>query len=341
VPADDARRAEFAGYLRLLASSLPQVRDFVVGSQVNDPSFWPPSVAYLPLLAASYDALKSADPTTRVIAGALDAQLAPGTWVLSLGQAYRRSGRTTPVMDALALQPSPATAAEPPATVHPTGPTTIGDYARLVANLKRAFDTTAQPGAKLPVVYDGYGVQAAPPPEKAPLYTGAETDAVPEATQGTAYAQALALAACQPTVSAFLFAQVVDSRDLGGSQAGLYYPDLTPKSDFSAVRAAIAATQSGSLPACPGVQPKPAPPTVQPAAGGRSVQIACARDCVYVAVLERNGVPVRAQSGAATGGATVTVGAPASAGSGDRLVVHVASKLDPKDELVAEAEPIP
>jgi hypothetical protein len=341
VPADDAHRAEFAGYLRLLATSLPQVRDFVVGSQVNDPSFWPASVPYLPLLAASYDALKAVDPTTRVIAGALDAQLAPGTWVLALGQAYRRSGRTVPVMDALALQPSAASAKESPATVHPSGPTTIADYPRLVANLKRAFDTTAQPGAMLPVVYDGYGVQTAPPPEKAALYGGTETDATSEATQGTYYAQALQLAACQPTVSAFLLAQVVDSRDLAGGQAGLYYPDLAPKSDFSAVRAAIAAAQSGSLPACPGVQPKPSPPVVHPAADGRSAQITCARDCVYVVVLERGGVPVRAQSGAATGGATVTATAPPGAASGDRLVVHVASKLDPRDEVVADGDPIP
>jgi hypothetical protein len=340
VPADDARRAEFAAYLRLLATSLPQVRDFVVGSQVNDPAFWPPSVAYLPLLSAAYDALKSADPATRVIAGALDSQLAPGTWVLSLGQAYRRSGRTTPVMDALALQPTPATAAEAPATVHPSGPTTIGDYARLVANLKRAFDTTGQPGATLPIVYDGYGIQSTPPPEKAALYSGTESDAVPEATQGSYYAQALSLAACQPTVSAFLLAQVVDSRDLAAGQAGLYYPDASPKSSFSAVRAAIAAAQSGSLPACPGVQPKAAPPTVVPAEDGRSIQIACARDCVYVAALERNGAPVRAQSGTATAGATITVGVPAGAVSGDLLVVHAASKLDPKDEVVADGDPV-
>ena len=104
-------------------------------------------------------------------------------------------------MDALAVQPSPASSAEPPDTVHPSGPTTIADYPRLVANLKRAFDTTAQPGATLPIVYDGYGVQSPAPPEKAALYSGAETDAVPEATQGAFYAQALQLASCQPNVT--------------------------------------------------------------------------------------------------------------------------------------------
>jgi hypothetical protein len=323
-----------------------QVRDFVIGTQVNDPAFWPQSAStpasYLALLAATYDALKSVDPGLQVIGGALDAQLAPGTFVLSLGQAYRRSGRTAPVMDALAIQPSGLQSAEPPATVHPSGPTTIADYSRLVANLKRAFDTTAQPGATLPIVYDGYGVQAAVPPEKASLYTGVETDAVPEATQAAFYAQALQLVSCQPNVTALLFEHVVDERDLGGRQSGIYYPDGTSKSDFSAVRSAIAAAQSGGLAACPGAPPPAAePPTVQTAADGRSAEIRCARDCAYVVALERDGLPVRARAGSATGAATVTVSVPpAGVAAGDRIVVHVASRLDPGDEVVAEGEPL-
>jgi hypothetical protein len=346
VPADDARRAEFASFVRSLAVAVPQVRDFVIGSQVNDPAFWPQSgstaTSYLTLLAASYDALKSVDPGLQVIGGALDSQLAPGTFVLSLGQAYRRSGRTTPVMDALAVQPSPASAAEPPDTVHPSGPTTIGDYPRLVANLKRAFDKTAQPGATLPIVYDGYGVQSAVPAAKAALYSGAETDAVPEATQGAFYAQALQLASCQPNVTALLFEHVVDESDLGGRQTGLYYVDGTPKSDFSAVRTAIAAAQSGGLPACPGAAPRTAErPTVAPAADGRSAEIRCSGDCSYVVALERDGVPVRARSGSATAGTTVTASLPPTGlAAGDRLVVHVASRLDPGDEVVAEGEPV-
>jgi hypothetical protein len=344
VPADDARRAEFAGYLRSLAAALPQLRDFVVGSQVNDPAFWPQTsrtaADYVALLGASYDALKSVDPTTRVIGGALDSQLAPGTFVLSLGQAYRRSGRTTPIMDALALQPLSVPQSEAPATTHATGPTTIADYARLVANLKRAFDATAQPGATLPIVYDGYGVESVPPPEKAGLYTGAETDAVPEATQGSYYAQALQLAACQPTVAALLYGDVVDDADLARSQQGLYYPDGSQKSDFSAVQTALAAAQSGSLPPCPGAKPTSAPPTATVADDGRSVQLACARECAYVVALERNGVPVRAESATAAAGATVTLTAPAGAVAGDRLLVHVASKADPTDAVVLEGDPI-
>jgi hypothetical protein len=335
--------ADFAAYLSGLAAALPQVHDFIIGSRVNNPAFWSGSAAsYLALLAASFDALKGLDPAIQVIGGALDSQVAPGTFVLSLGQAYRRSGRTFPVMDALAIQPTAASSSEPPSTVHPSGPTTIGDYPRLVANLKRAFDTTAQPGATLPIVYDGYAVQTAVPPEKAPLYTGSETDAVPEATQGSLYAQALQLVSCQPNVSALLFGHVVDERDLAGSQSGLYYPDLAQKSSFSAVRAAVAAAQAGALARCPGAPPPPAePPSVEVAADGRSAQVRCPRDCVYVVVLERGGVPVRAQAAAASGGAAIIATAPPGAATGDRIVVHVASKLTPGDEVVAEGTPLP
>jgi hypothetical protein len=224
----------FTAFLRTTAAAIPSVRDYVIGTQVNDPSIWPgaSAAAFESLLAASYDALKSVDPSLQVIAGSLDAQLAPGTYVLSLGQAYRRSGRTVPIMDALAIQPTSAPQAEAPSAVHPSGPTTIGDYARLVANLKRAFDTTAQPGATLPIVYDGYAVQSQAPPEKAGLYTGTESDAVPEATQAQFYAQALQLATCQPNVEALLFDHAVDDRDLGGLESGLYYPDGTQKTSF-------------------------------------------------------------------------------------------------------------
>jgi hypothetical protein len=345
VPGDDAHRAEFAAYARQLAAALPQVRDFVIGQQVNDPAFWPQSAtsagSYLALLAASYDALKGLDPGIQVIGGALDSQFAPGTYVLSLGQAYRRSGRVSPVMDALALQPSGASSAEPPDAAHPSGPTTIGDYTRLVANLKRALDTTPQPGAALPIVYDGYAVQTAVPAQKAALYTGAENDTVPESAQGALYAQALQVVSCQPNVAALLFGHVVDERDLAGSQSGLYYPDLTPKSDFSAVRAAVAAAQTGSLAPCPGAPPRAAvPPSAEAAADGRSIQVRCARDCAYVAALVRAAVPLRAQSGLLTGGATVTVSIPGGAAPGDRVMVHVASKLDPRDEVVVQGAPI-
>ncbi len=313
-PRDDAARGQFAEYLRSLATALPQVRDFVVGSQVNSPSFWPQGGAaateYAALLAASYDALKAVDPAIRVIGGSLSAQDAPGTYVLALGKAYRKLGRATPFMDAFAIQPNGLGSAEPPATVHAKGPIGIGDYARLVANLKRAFDGTPQPGSTVPIVYDGYGVQSLIPPEKAPLYSQTESDAVDEAVQATSYAAALKLASCQPTVTTLLLGHVLDEADLTGSQAGLYYADGTPKSSLGPFVDALAGLAGAS---CPQQQQQPegpgTPPTVSLDPAGGSAAVDCPSDCWYVAVLTRgeDKVPVRAAQGAVDAGGQTTV----------------------------------
>ena len=343
VPLDDAARGQFTAYLRSLALALPQVKDFVVGTQVDNPAFWPQdaksAAAYLALLAASYDTLKGVDPSIQVIAASLSSQGTPGTWVLTLGQLYRKSGRTTPVMDALAIQPQNDNAAQPPSFVHPTGPIDIGDYARLVANLKRAFDKTAQPGATLPIVYDGYGVQSLVPAAKAPLYTGAETDAVDEATQGADYVQALRLAACQPNVAALLFQHTVDETDLGGLQTGLYYPDRTQKSDAGAVQSAIAglgAVTCGGSPA-----PQPGRAVLQLTIDQATATIGCDRPCYYVAVLEDDrGVPLRARQGALAAGPAAPVAVPTSglpAGSYS-LSVHLVPRVDPSQGVVQDGD---
>ena len=356
VPADETGRAQFAQYLQGLAQALPQVHDFVIGSQVNNPAFWPQdtktAASYLALLAAGYDALKSTDPSLQVIAASLSAQHAPGTWILSLGQAYRKSGRAAPVMDALAIQPQNDNAAQPPSFVHPTGPIDIGDYPRLVANLKRAFGNTAQPGATLPIVYDGYGVQTVIPPEKASLYAGAETDAVDEQTQGTSYIEALKLAACQPNVVALLFHHTVDERDLGGLQSGLYYPDLTPKSDHEAVRATIASIAAGGSascgePAAPSEpsKPKPTPTTaakLELTIEGPTATLSCDRACYYVAVLENaRGVPLRARQGSLTAAGTtsVTLSAQSLPAGSYHLTVHAAPRVNPGEGVAEDGAP--
>lgn len=375
VPVDDGARAQFAEFARELAVALPQIHDIVIGGRVNSPAAWPQSpvapgssaassaASYLALLAPTYDALKSVDPSLRVIGGPLDSQDAPGTWVLMLGQAYRKSDRAAPVLDALAIQPQNDSAAQPPSFVHPVGPIGIGDYPRLVANLKRAFGTTAQPGATLPIVYSGYGVQTLIPAEKASLYTGSETDAVDETTQAAYYAQALQLAVCQPTVVALLFSRIVDERDLAGLQSGLLYPDLTEKSDAAPVETAIGAAATGTAVGCaptpvvpapsPSTQPapdsKPPPQSARPAgpAGPQvtiseaTATIACERACYFLAVLsDASGTPLRAREGAVTAGAPVNVavatkGLPAGA---YRLGVHVVPRVDPAQGVARDGD---
>ncbi len=245
-------------------------------------------------------------------------------------------------MDALAIQPQNDTAAQPPSFVHEKGPIDIGDYPRLVANLKRAFAGTAQPGATLPIVYDGYGVQAEVPAEKATLYTGAETDAVDEATQAAYYAQAIELAACQPNVVALLLLHTVDESDLGGLQTGLYYPDGTPKSGADAVRAAIASAGS----ACPEPASPPQPPSgrasLQLSVDGATATLAADRPAYYVAVLEdERGVPLRERHGQLLAGPGTQVTVPTSGlppGS-YRLSVHLVPRTSPGDGMARDGDP--
>src|SRR5919198_4744631 len=67
----------FASYVALLARAYPQVKQFVIGNEPNQPRFWRPqfsasgrgvsAAAYEQVLTLSYDALKAVDPTIDVI----------------------------------------------------------------------------------------------------------------------------------------------------------------------------------------------------------------------------------------------------------------------------------
>jgi hypothetical protein len=94
----------------------------------------------------------------------------PGRFLLDMGAAYRASGRTTPIMDALSFHPHMVDSDEPPTLQHPESTTiTINDYTKLVSLLGQAFDGTAQPGSSLPIVYDEFGVQTPVPAAKLSL----------------------------------------------------------------------------------------------------------------------------------------------------------------------------
>ena len=89
--------------------------------------------------------------------------------------------------------------------------------------------------------------------------------------------------------------------------SGLYYPDSTPKASAAVVGAAAVVAQRGSL-VCPGVQAAAGAsalvfPTAVANGTTTSVQLGCARDCLYLITLERaDGIPVVARRGALTGG---------------------------------------
>jgi hypothetical protein len=269
-------RKQFAQYTASLASSLPYVRDFIVGNEPNLNMFWMPQFdkrgrdlaapAYEALLARTYDALKTVSPQINVIGGAVSPRGAdraksarqthsPTTFLRDLGTAYRKSRRRAPIMDMLVVHPYGESSKTPPTALHPKSTSiSIADYPKLVNLLRTAFGGTAQRAASLPILYGEYGVQSEIPFKKLDVYTNLggpyAGDAVSEARQGAYYARAIRLAYCQRTVAGLLFFHVSDEPDLDRWQSGLFYTDDTPKSDLGVVKSAVEAAQAGTL-TCP------------------------------------------------------------------------------------------
>jgi hypothetical protein len=277
-PLTAGARDEFASYAASIPTFVPYVQDVIVGNEPNLNRFWMPqfgpggrdvaATAYVALLAETYDRLKAVSPTVTVIGGSVSPRgqdnplsarqtHSPTAFIRDLGLAYRRSGRTRPIMDWLSFHPYEDSSKLPPTFTHPRSTTiALADYAKLVAVLGRAFDGTAQRGSTLPILYDEFGVQTRTEPSKRSLYTNAQLpaarDAVDETTQGRDYRDALRLAVCQKNVVGLLFFHVSDESDLGRWQSGVYYADDTPKSDLTVVAAAAAAARTGTLvPRCP------------------------------------------------------------------------------------------
>jgi hypothetical protein len=275
-PLSAADRSAFAQYTASLAQALPYVRDFIVGNEPNLNRFWMPQFdkrgrdvaapAYLALLAQTYDALKAVSPQINVVGGAVSPRGAdranagrqthsPTTFLRDLGLAYRKSHRTKPIMDVLAIHPYGESSKTPPTATHPRSTSiSIADYPKLVKLLRTAFHGTAQRSASLPILYAEYGVQTQIPADKLVSYTnlGVATarDAVPESMQGSYYTRAIRLAYCQPTVTGLLFFHVSDESDLDRWQSGLFYADETPKSDLPSVKQTAQAAATGAL-TCP------------------------------------------------------------------------------------------
>jgi hypothetical protein len=318
-PLTDEDRADFAAFCVDAAQKLPWVKDFVVGNEPNLNRFWLPQFgpegedvaapAYVSMLATAYDALKAVRPLTTIYGGALAPRgvdkpntgrdtHSPTTFVADMGAAYRASGRLIPIMDAFTFHPYGETSSTPPTFAHPAG-TSLGlaDYPKLVALLGQAFDGTAQRGSALPILYDEYGVETTVPTSKASLYTGAEpatTRPVDETTQAQFYAQAMAMAFCQPTVLGLLLFHVQDEPSLPAWQSGQYYVDGTPKSSLRPTSAAAALVRRGIAARCDGMAltPKVTLAVTMPSKAGAKVTVTCSLDCSYALTLDRR-APLR------------------------------------------------
>lgn len=256
----------FAAYLRLLARTYPQVKDFVIGNEPNYGVFWQPQfdadgkpaagAAYESLLARSYDALKSVDPRIDVIGMGLAARgndspfsRAPSTspvlFLRDVGTAYRRSGRTRPIMDALAYHPYPASSLASVDTTQGWPEAGVADLGRLKQAVWDAFHDTAQAGFENGLVLriTEIGWQAAVPPSSRSAYRGTENvRTTDEQTQARIYGQLVRQLACDPSVGDLLFFHLVDEADLRGFQSGLIRADGSARPAYGAVKSAIAET---------------------------------------------------------------------------------------------------
>ena len=316
-PLSDDAQASFANHAAALARSVPGLTNFIIGNEPNLNRFWLPQFgangedvaapAYTSLLARTYDALKAVNPAITVYGGAISPRgidrpgsgrdtHSPTVFIQDMGTAYRASGRTTPIMDALAIHPYPENSTIPPTFAHPlTTPIGIADYPKLVALLATAFDGTAQLGSTLPILYAEYGIETQIPADKADLYTGTEPATihpVPEATQAEYYKQAMQIVFCQPNVVGLMIFHAFDESALDRFQSGLYYTDATPKTSLPVVRDAARAVHGGVIARCPGLQLTPNARIAYPrmasiALGTAAIAVNCDIDCNIYARLEK------------------------------------------------------
>ena len=295
---------KFATFLTQLATTFPMVKDYVIGNEPNQPRFWAPQFSptgiplaatqYLPVLAASYDALKAVDPTINVIGIGLsprgnDQALGTGTrsrspvrFLHDLGIAYRASHRAKPLMDELAYHPYPQPQQGPPSVRYAWPTAGLANLDRIKQAVWDAFNGTAQPtfpesGKSLfkPLKFDldEVGWQVAPLPALASLYTGVETAGtklVSEDDQASYYRDTVTLAECDPSVRMLSFFHLMDETDLDRWQSGLERADGSHRPSYDAVKQTLAQTQ-GNCPTTP-VKWRHVPAVVLPTAAWGSLK---------------------------------------------------------------------
>lgn len=260
-------REQFVAFLRILATTYPQVHDFAVGNEPNQPRYWQPqfnadgspaaAAAYEPMLARAYDALKAVNPRIRVLGlglsehgndnprAASNVSTSPVRFIRDLGAAYRASGRSTPIMDALSYHPYPAQNTDSIAKGWAWPNAGVANLDRIKQAMWDAFNGTAQPTFEngLELAIGEIGWQVGLVPGSAAAYTDKENVSVTdEANQGAIYGQVVRMLACDPSVSDLLFMHLIDEDVLWGYQSGLVRADGTRRASYDTVKAAIAQT---------------------------------------------------------------------------------------------------
>jgi hypothetical protein len=270
----------YAAYAALVARTFPLVTDFIIGNEPNLGRFWSPTfnadgtiaagATYEATLAAAYDALKAVNPAIDVIGlavsprgddrpGSARLTVSPVRFINAVGAAYRKSGRTLPIMDNAALHPYPNVNTDPPEKGYAWPNAGVPNLDRVQQAFWDAFQGTGQPtfeenglaarsteGLATPVkwILDEAGWQTNT--QNIPGYTGAENvPTVDEATQAAYHSEVVSKFACDPHVAALLFFHWVDETDRDRFQTGALHSDDTVKPAAGAVKSAIAAGCTG------------------------------------------------------------------------------------------------
>ena len=263
-----ARPEAFGAWLAELARRYPEVRQFVVGNEPNQPAFWRPQLspgaqlsarAFGPFLAAGYDALKAIDPALTVVGVGLsprgndrataksNVSTSPVRFLAALGAWYRASGRTEPLMDGLSFHPYPNAATDPLERGYAWPNAGFVNLDRIKQAVWDAFAGTAQPttvdGLRLYLDEVGWQVDTT----GRDGYVGTENVPVTtEDAQALAYGELVRRAACDPDIAQVNIFGFRDDALRTGFQAGLFRIDGTARPSADSVREAI-----GDL-RCPG-----------------------------------------------------------------------------------------
>jgi hypothetical protein len=270
-----SNQANFVAWTALVARAFPDVKDIIVGNEPNKSRFWQPQflangkgaacAAYEPVLAASYDALKSVDQSITVIGVGLgprgtDNPRAPGNLSISpvrclrdIGRAYRKSRRKKPIMDALSYHPYPNASTDKMETGYSWPNAGLSNLDRVKQAVWDAFNGTAQPTfpetgmprgpvRTLKLRLNEVGWQVAIPPASRAAYYGKESVVTTdEGTQAAIYGNLIPYLACDPAVDSVLFFNLVDEANLDRWQSGLLRADWTKRPSYSIVKGAISA----------------------------------------------------------------------------------------------------
>lgn len=254
----------FADYVRRIGERYPEVKQFVIGNEPNQPAFWRPQFSrrtganvsaqtFGVYLAAAYDALKALDPGIRVIGVGLSPRgndrararnnisTSPMRFLGALGRWYRSSGRATPLMDGFSFHPYPNRATDPLDRGYVWPHAGFVNLDRIKQGLWDAFAGTAQPttldGLRLYLDEVGWQVDTT----LQPGYEGFENVPVTtELAQAAIYGEIVRRAACDPDVAEVNFFGFYDDSLRTGFQAGLHRVGGVPRPSADAVRAAIA-----------------------------------------------------------------------------------------------------